>query len=118
MDAANNNIYYADAGTHEIKRMDLSGANPTQIMIDPGSIPFGVAHGPDNRLYWVARAQRMASANLDGTDLVSSITTTGPTPFGIAIHSVPIGPVTVTKIGVAGSVVTINWQGGVGPFQL
>jgi hypothetical protein len=118
LDVANNNIYYADAGTHEIKRMNLDGTNPTLILTDPGSIPFGVAHGPGNTLYWVARAQRLAMANIDGANLTPSLIDTGLTPFGIAIHSTPLPGVEITDIQVAGSVVTITWEGGVGPFQL
>ncbi|MBE0542591.1 MAG: DUF5050 domain-containing protein [Verrucomicrobia bacterium] len=118
LDVANNNIYYADAGTHEIKRMDLAGTNPALILVDPVAIPFGVAHGPGNTLYWVARAQRLASANIDGANYTPSIIGTGLTPFGIAIHSTPLPRVEITAIRVAGSVVTITWEGGVGPFQL
>jgi hypothetical protein len=118
LDAANNNIYYADAGTHEIKRMDMAGTNPTLILTDFPAVPFGVAYGPGNTLYWLARAQRIATAKIDGSEFVPSIAETGTTPFGIAIHSVPIPEFEVTGINVSGSVVTITWQGGNGPFQL
>jgi hypothetical protein len=118
LDTANNNIYYADAGTHEIKRMDLAGTNPSLILTDFPAIPFGVAYGPGNTLYWLGRAQRIATANIDGSNFVPSIIDTGLTPFGIAIYSAPIAGVEITEIHVAGSVVTITWEGGVGPFQL
>lgn len=118
LDVANNNIYYADAGTHEIKRIDLAGTNPAQILVDPVAIPFGVAHGPDNTLYWLARAQRIAKANIDGSNYTENIVGTGTTPFGIALYTAPIPAVKITAITVAESVVTVTWEGGVGPFQL
>lgn len=118
LDTANNNIYYGDAGTHEIKRMDLAGTNPTLILTDFPAIPFGVAYGPGNTLYWLGRAQRLASANIDGSNYTPNIIDTGLTPFGIAVYSAPIPGVQITGISVAGSVVTITWEGGVGPFQL
>jgi sugar lactone lactonase YvrE len=116
LDVANNNIYYADAGTHEIKRMDLDGTNPTLILTDAGAIPFGVARCPDNTLCWVARAQRLATAKLDGSEHTPSIAEIGATPFGIAVYSAPTAP--ITGISIAESVVTITWDGGVGPFQV
>ena len=118
LDLANNNIYYADAGTHEIKRMDLGGTNSTLILNDPGSIPFGVAHGPGNTLYWLARAQRLATSKIDGSEFVPNIVDVGGTPFGIAVYSVPIAGLEITGIRVEGTTVTITWENGTGPFQL
>lgn len=118
LDVANNAIYYADAGTHDIKRMDLDGQNPNPILTDTGAIPFGVGFGPEHNLYWVARAQRLASAKTDGSGLIPNIVATGGTPFGIAVYSTTASPTRVTDITVSNSVVTITWEGGIGPFQL
>lgn len=123
LDVPNGHIYYPDAGTHQIKRMNLDGSNQTVLLSDPGLNPYGIALGPDNSMYWVGGVgQRVGTASIDGISnvnlqLASTDTTTG---FGIAVVYVPLvsTDVVVTGFAVENSTVTISWEGGLPPYQL
>jgi len=123
LDVPNGHIYYPDAGTHQIKRMNLDGSNQTVLLSDPGLNPYGIALGPDNSMYWVGGVgQRVGTASIDGISnvnlqLASTDTTTG---FGMAVVYVPLVPtdVVVTGFAVENSTVTISWEGGLPPYQL
>lgn len=120
VDAANGYIYYTDTGTHEVKRMSLTGANQTTLLQDAGLTPLGITLRPDGTLFWVGMGGRLGTAKVDGTTALNlKVVGTGGTPFGIAVVSqVPVADLEVTDISVANSTVTIKWQGGQGPFQL
>jgi hypothetical protein len=101
--------------------MDLNGANQVVLVSDFALTPFDVRIGPDNRLYWVGGGDglRMGSSNLDGSDHIAKLVSVGATAFGMAVVPVaPVAPLTISSINVAGSVATITWTGGTGPFQL
>ncbi len=120
VDAAHGHIYYTDSGTHEIKRMSLTGANPTVLVQDAGLSPLGIALRPDGTLFWVGMGGRLGTVKVDGTTSLNlKVVGTGETPFGIAVVSqAPVADLEITDIGVANSTVTIKWEGGLGPFQL
>lgn len=120
VDAANGFIYYTDTGTHEIKRMDLNGANQAPLLQDSGLAPLGIALRPDGTLFWVGAGQRLGTAKVDGSSAVDlSVVGIGSTPFGIAVLAkAPVSDIQITGIGIANSTVTVTWEGGVGPFQL
>lgn len=120
VDAAKGFIYYTDTGTHEIKRMDLNGANQAPLLQDSGLAPLGIALRPDGTLFWVGAGQRLGTAKVDGSSAVDlSVVGIGSTPFGIAVLAqAPVSDIQITGIGIANSTVTVTWEGGVGPFQL
>lgn len=123
LDVRHGHIYYTDAGTHQIKRMNMDGSDQTVLLTDPGLNPFGVALGPNQKMFWIGgTGMRLGSANIDGVsdvnlNLASADTTTG---FDIAAVYVPVVPadVLITEIGVQDSTVTITWTGGLAPYQL
>lgn len=120
VDAAHGYIYYTDAGTDQIKRMSLTGADQTVLLQDAGLSPLGIALRPDGTLFWVGTGGRLGTVKVDGaTSLNLKVVGIGGTPFGIAVVSqAPVDDIEITDIGVANSTVTIKWQGGLGPFQL
>ena len=123
LDVRHGYIYYTDAGTHQIKRMNMDGSDQTVLLTDPGLNPFGVALGPNEKMFWIGgTGMRLGTANIDGVsdvnlNLASADTTTG---FDIAAVYVPVVPadVLITEIGVQDSTVTITWTGGLAPYQL
>jgi hypothetical protein len=123
LDAISGHIYYTDAGSHQVKRMNLEGADQTVLLTDPELNPFGIAFGPDDTIYWVGgTGMRLGKANIDGlTDvnlnLVGTDTVTG---FGMAVVYSPVVPpeISMSGITVQGSTVTVTWEGGLPPFQL
>lgn len=123
IDALNGYIYYPDAGTHEIKRMNLDGSNQIPLLIDLGLMPYGIALGPNDMMYWVGGSgQRVGAAATDGlsnVNLYLGIPDTA-TGFGIAAVYAPElpEPMTVTDISLADGAVTITWTGGLPPYQL
>jgi hypothetical protein len=124
LDVPNGHIYYTDAGTHEIKRMDLDGSNQFPILSDlelPGLNPYGITFGSANTLYWVGGlGQRLGTAGSDGSDPTwELVRLSGTTAFGIAVlPSAPASDLRITGITAADSIVTITWEGGQPPFQL
>lgn len=123
LDVRHGHIYYTDAGTHQIKRMNMDGSDQTVLLTDPGLNPFGVALGPNQKMFWIGgTGMRLGTANIDGVsdvnlNLASTDTITG---FDIAAVYVPVVPadVLITEMGVQDSTVTITWRGGLAPYQL
>jgi hypothetical protein len=123
LDIRNGHIYYTDAGTHQVKRMNLDGSEQTVLLTDPGLNPFGIAFGPNNMMYWVGgTGMRLGKANIDGVSevnlyLVGTDTTTG---FGIAVAYSPAVPAELRMSGISieSSTVTVTWEGGLPPYQL
>ena len=70
-------IYFADEGTHSIRRADLNGSNVTTI-VSGLSAPRGLAiDNSSQQIYWTdAFAHVIQRSNLNGTDVQTLITTT------------------------------------------
>jgi hypothetical protein len=92
VDGVNGLLYYTDTGTHEIKRMNTNGSNHGPLLTDPGLAPFGIALGPENKIYWVGGGRRLGVANVDGSGATLNLVEIGPTPFGITVMPERIGP--------------------------
>ncbi|CAN5171314.1 hypothetical protein BH23VER1_BH23VER1_14510 [soil metagenome] len=123
LDVPNGHIYYTDAGTDEIKRMDLQGANQVNVLNDPGLNPYGVTLRSDSTMFWVGGlGQRLGTAATDGFSNVNLqvVSLDSSTAFGIAVMPAPL-PLTgfqITEITAGNSTVNIRWQGGTPPYQL
>ncbi len=121
LDVAGGHIYYTDAGTHEIKRMDLDGGNPVALLADPDLNPYGIALRADQKLFWVGGiGQRLGAADVDGISNVDLqlVQLDSTTAFGIAVMPAPDPGLRITHFALEGSAVSISWQGGLAPYQL
>jgi len=88
LDAESQRIYFTDAGLSQIRRVDVTGANP-QILVDaaqtvaPEGIDLDVAGG---KIYWSEPATGLIQrANLDGSNVEVVIDLAPGQPEGIAL---------------------------------
>ena len=88
VDPAAGKLYWTNVDTDKIRRANLDGSNPEDLVTEGLAFPMAIAlHPPINKLYWGEQSlAQIGSANLDGSNAAPLIST--PFHSGLEVDAV------------------------------